>query len=218
MVRLCFDTTLTKKVAMKVMNKARLKKLFIGKNKTAYKLVETEIAIMKRICHPNIVQLYEIIDDPTSAKLYLVMQYISGGTLADAVKKLGKIPLEKCWSYFRGLISGLEYCHEVAGIIHRDIKPENLLIGDNDQVYIADFGISFMIENGSDEARATLGSAQFMAPEICKCGNYKGKQTDLWAAGATLYFMVVGKLPFEAKTKAELTDMIVNKQYFFNFT
>eukprot|EP01022_Parablepharisma_sp_SALTPOND_P004349 TRINITY_DN120140_c0_g1_i1.p4 TRINITY_DN120140_c0_g1~~TRINITY_DN120140_c0_g1_i1.p4 ORF type:complete len:274 (-),score=36.42 TRINITY_DN120140_c0_g1_i1:1856-2677(-) len=196
---------------MKIMNKARLKKLFIGKNKTAYKLVETEVAIMKKVCHPNLVQLYEIIDDPNSNKLYLVMQFISGGTLADCVKKNGKIPLEKCWKYFRNLIQGLEYCHEVAGIIHRDIKPENLLLGPEDTLYIADFGISFMIENGSDEARATFGSAHFMAPEICKCGNYKGRQTDIWAAGATLYYMLMGKLPFDAPTRAALSDCIINK-------
>jgi len=195
------------------MNKMRLKKLFIGKNKTVYKLVETEIAIMKKMCHPNIVQLYEIIDDPKSNKLYLVMKYISGGTLAEKIKKVGKLPPDQCWNYFRDLIQGLEYCHKVAGIIHRDIKPENLLIGEDDTIHIADFGVSFMIENGSDEARATFGSAQYMAPEICKGSNYKGKQTDLWAAGITLYYMALGELPFDGKNRETLSKLIISSEY-----
>ena len=194
------------------MNKARLKKLFIGKNKTAYKLVENEVAIMKKICHPNVVQLYEIIDDPNSNKLYLVMQCISGGTLARRIKELGQIPIEKCWKYFRDLIQGLEYCHVVAEIIHRDIKPENLLLDEHDTLHISDFGVSFMLENGSDESRATFGSAYFMAPEICKCTSYKGRQTDLWAVGVTLYYMVTGKLPFVGANMALLSQAVINTQ------
>jgi [calcium/calmodulin-dependent protein kinase] kinase len=211
--KLCYDTSLDIYVAMKIMNKARLKKLFIGKNKTVYKLVETEIAIMKKMFHPNVVHLYEIIDDPNSNKLYLIMEYISSGTLAEKIKIAGKLPLEQCWSYFRGLIQGLEYCHKVAGIIHRDIKPENLLIGEDGAIHIADFGVSFMIENGSDEARATFGSAQYMAPEICKGRNYKGKQTDIWAAGITLYYMAVGELPFDAKNRETLSKLIISSEY-----
>lgn len=195
---------------MKVMSKAKLKKLLVGKNKTAYKQVENEIAIMKKAIHPNIVQLYETIDDPSSNKLYLIIEYISGGTLLNKIKKQGKIPLEKCWSYFRDIIQGLEYCHEVAGIIHRDIKPENLLIDENDNVRIADFGVSFMIENGSDESKATIGSAYFMAPEICKGTSYKGRQTDIWAAGVTLFYMITAKLPFNAVGITQLYQVIIN--------
>ncbi len=213
-VKLCFDTRLYKKVAMKIMNKARLKKLCLGKDKTAYKLVENEVAIMKKVCHPNIVQLYEIIDDPKSNKLYLVMQYIGGGTLLQRIKQGGKLSADKCWNHFRELVAGLDYCHNVAGIVHRDIKPENLLLDENDMLYISDFGISFMIENGSDESRATLGSAYFMAPEICKCANYKGRQTDIWASGVTLYYMAMGKLPFEATSQSKLAHAIINDPYF----
>ena len=209
-MRLCFDIRLHKKVAMKIMNKARLKKLWIGKNKSAYKLIENEIAIMKKMCHQNIVQLFEIIDDPSSNKLYLVMQFVEGGTLMEKIKEQGKIPLEMNWKYFRGLISGLEYCHVAANIVHRDIKPENLLIDSKDNLYISDFGVSFIIENGSDESRSTFGSAYFMAPEICKCANYKGRQTDIWATGVTLFYMVTGKLPFEGGDMKALSKAVIS--------
>lgn len=212
-VRLCVDTLVHKKVAMKVMCKNRLKKLLVGKNKNAYKQVENEIAIMKKACHKNIVQLYETIDDPSCNKLYLVMEYIPGGTLMAKIKKEGKLPIEKCWSYFRDLIRGLEYCHEVAGIIHRDIKPENLLLGESDCLKIADFGVSFMIEKGSDESKATIGSAYFMAPEICKGTSYKGRQTDIWAAGVTLYYMFTAKPPFQGTGITQLYQIIRETKY-----
>lgn len=71
------------------------------------------------------------------------------------------------WKYFRDLISGIHYLHESVGVIHRDIKPENLLLDDNDKLKIADFGVSFMIDNGCDELTSTAGSNYFFAPEIC---------------------------------------------------
>eukprot|EP00831_Metopus_contortus_P037248 TRINITY_DN29365_c0_g1_i1.p1 TRINITY_DN29365_c0_g1~~TRINITY_DN29365_c0_g1_i1.p1 ORF type:complete len:235 (-),score=34.57 TRINITY_DN29365_c0_g1_i1:67-771(-) len=111
---------------------------------------------------------------------------------------------------FRDLISGLEYCHEVAGIIHRDIKPENLLLDESDCLYLSDFGIAFMIENGSDTSRATFGSSFFMAPEICKGTSYKGRLTDIWAAGVTLYYMLTGQLPFTSPTIPGLHEAIIN--------
>lgn len=76
------------------------------------------------------------------------------------------------WSYFRDLIAGLEYCHECAQIIHRDIKPDNLLLDQDDRIKIADFGVSFIMENGSDEITATAGSNYFFAPEVTKGNSY----------------------------------------------
>ncbi len=210
-MKLCFDTKIQRKAAMKIINKAKLKKLFAGKNVPAYKQLENEIAIMKKMWHPNIVQLYEIIDDPSSNKIYIVMEYIPGGTLLSKIKVTGKLTPDFSRKYFRELIAGLYYCHEVAGIIHRDIKPENLLLGEDGQVRLADFGIAFMMENGSDQATATLGSALFIAPEICNGRSYKGRQTDIWAAGVTLYYMYTGTLPFNGSGLGQLYEQIINK-------
>eukprot|EP00826_Nyctotherus_ovalis_P035673 TRINITY_DN3081_c0_g1_i15.p2 TRINITY_DN3081_c0_g1~~TRINITY_DN3081_c0_g1_i15.p2 ORF type:complete len:207 (-),score=62.21 TRINITY_DN3081_c0_g1_i15:352-972(-) len=182
---------------MKIMNKKKLKRLRVAKQTTAYKLLETEIAIMKKMNHPNIVQLYEVIDDPDYDKLFIIMEYISGGSLSSLMKGVEPMPLEKCWKYFRDLVYGLEYCHEVAGIIHRDIKPENLLIDKDDTLKIVDFGVSFMMNNGSDESKVNLGSALYLAPEICKGSVYKGRKSDIWAAGVTLFRMATNKFPFE---------------------
>lgn len=211
-VKKCFDTILHKQVAMKVLNKKKLKRQFITKEKTSFNLIQNELAIMKKMNHPNTVQLYEIIDDPAFEKLFIIMEFIQGGTIAGLIKKDGKIPVGKCWKYFRELICGLEYCHEIAGIIHRDIKPENLIVSNSDTLKIVDFGVAFMMKDGSDESKATQGSGYYLAPEICKGEIYKGKKTDIWAAGVTLFHMVTGKVPFEAMNVSQLYNTIINKE------
>ena len=90
-------------------------------------------------------------------------------------------------------------------IIHRDIKPENLLIDENDRVKITDFGLSLFAKNGNDLVRNVAGSSLFFSPEIC-IGNvtYRGKKSDVWALGVTLYYMVFKKYPFMARSRDDL--------------
>jgi [calcium/calmodulin-dependent protein kinase] kinase len=98
--------------------------------------------------------------------------------------------------------------HECAGVVHRDIKPENLLIDENDRVKIADFGVSFIMENGSDEIHTTAGSDYFFSPEVCKGINHKGRKSDIWALGVTLYYMIFKKYPFTSNNRPELYNKI----------
>lgn len=77
--------------------------------------------------------------------------------------------------------------HECAGVIHRDLKPENMLIDENDKVKIADFGVSYIMENGSDMISNTAGSNYYFAPEVCQGTIHKGRKSDIWAVGVTLY-------------------------------
>lgn len=111
--------------------------------------------------------------------------------------------------YFRQLISAVEYCHENARIIHRDIKPENILIDENDDIKLSDFGVSFMIEqNGTDDLESSAGSYYYYSPEACIGTTYKGKKSDLWACGITLYFIVYKRYPFEHNVITELFKII----------
>ena len=100
-------------------------------------------------------------------------------------------------NYFRGLISALEYCHVVAKVLHRDIKPENILIGENDVLKLADFGVSQTIEMGDDTLNTKAGTPFYFAPEMNKGTTYRGFPADVWACGVVLYQMALGKkLPF----------------------
>lgn len=149
------------------MSKKRLNRIFISKTRTALTDVEKEIAIMKKLDHPNIVNLIEVLDDPSVDMLYIIMEYVANGSVIKKISTTKPISIQIIWKYFRDLISGLHYLHECAGVIHRDIKPENLLIDENDRLKIADFGVSFIMENGSDDIATTAGSNYYFSPEVC---------------------------------------------------
>ena len=106
------------------------------------------MAILKKLDHPNVLKLIEILNDPNLDKLYLITDFCSNGNLEEHIQK--GLSMDKVWKYFRELIAALEYCHVCAGVIHRDIKPENILIDERDKVKLADFGVSFQMENGDD--------------------------------------------------------------------
>ena len=161
-------------------------------------------------------RLIEVIDDPEHNKLLLIMEYIKNGSVLERIEgKKGKEALAKgeIWRYFRDLIYGVEYCHEKAGIIHRDIKPENLLLDHRKNLKIVDFGVGFIMEDGLDDITTTQGSSYYLAPEVCQGIKHKGRKSDIWACGITLYHMVVGKVPFISKDIPSLYEEIINGQY-----
>ena len=92
--------------------------------------------------HKNIIKLKEVIDDPTSRKLYLITDYCKGGTLQDLLNETENgLPEAQVKVYFRSLLSALHYCHEVWSIAHRDIKPENIMLStEADDILLGDFG------------------------------------------------------------------------------
>ena len=94
-------------------------------------MLETEMAVLKKLSHPNVLCLYEIIDDNSINKLYLITELAKNGNLKEKVEKDNLSP-DQIRIYFRQLILALQYCHECANIVHRDIKPENILLDEND--------------------------------------------------------------------------------------
>lgn len=154
-VRLAFDTKLQRECALKIVKKSRKlmrnKQQGEGKYGQASGQLAREIAIMKRLVHPNIVTLYEVLDDPNEDRLFLAMEVVSGGALMrdealhNSGSRTARAPISEqlAKSYFRQLVSGLEYLH-YHGIIHRDIKPSNLLVTREGVLKISDFGVSML--------------------------------------------------------------------------
>ncbi|XP_055963112.1 calcium/calmodulin-dependent protein kinase kinase 2 isoform X2 [Sorex fumeus] len=158
--------------------------------------VYQEIAILKKLDHPNVVKLVEVLDDPNEDHLYMVFELVNQGPVMEVptVKPLSE---DQARFYFQDLIKGIEYLH-YQKIIHRDIKPSNLLVGEDGHVKIADFGVSNEFKGSDALLSNTVGTPAFMAPESLSETRkiFSGKALDVWAMGVTLYCFVFGQCPF----------------------
>eukprot|EP00759_Apiculatamorpha_spiralis_P043289 PhF_6_TR40776/c2_g1_i6/m.61524/K07359/CAMKK2; calcium/calmodulin-dependent protein kinase kinase 2 len=207
---------------------------------TAIQLVRQEIKIMSKLSHPNLVSLKAVIDDDEAEKLYMVLEYMSGGVL-------GSTPDPSCREcpadhhldvaalrhQFLDVLHGLQYLHRM-GIIHMDIKPENVLLDSDGVCKLADFGVSTIItENFSksnlkkstnssstttscdDRMKGAGGTPLFFAPEILTNQRvFHGRSTDVWAFGVTLYLSVYGVTPFAACSPDEYREKVVSQDVF----
>ncbi|KAL2340595.1 hypothetical protein Fmac_008535 [Flemingia macrophylla] len=176
-------------VAIKVIDKEKILKGGLVAH------IKREISILRRVRHPNIVQLLEVM--ATKTKIYFVMEYVRGGELFNKVAK-GRLKEEVARKYFQQLISAVGFCH-ARGVYHRDLKPENLLLDDNGNLKVSDFGLSAV----SDEIRQDglfhtfCGTPAYVAPEVLARKGYDGAKVDLWSCGVVLFVLMAGYLPFQ---------------------
>ncbi|KAI2782930.1 Pkinase-domain-containing protein [Daldinia loculata] len=184
----------------------------IAEAKDALFLIREEVAIMKKLNHPNLVQLFEVLDDPENDSLYMVLEMCKKGVVMKVGLDEQATPYddEQCRLWFRDLILGIEYLH-AQGIIHRDIKPDNLLLTEDDVLKIVDFGVSEMFEKpGHMMTSKSAGSPAFLPPELCQArhGDVPGKPADIWSMGVTLYCLKYGGLPFKRDNVLDMYDAI----------
>ncbi|TGZ81219.1 kinase-like protein [Ascodesmis nigricans] len=179
-------------------------------------LIREEIAILKKLDHPNIVRLYEVLDDPSGDSLYMVMEMCEKGAILDVDLGRTAVPYteDTCRMWFRDMLLGVEYLH-AQGIVHRDIKPDNLLVNRDDVLKIVDFGVSETFEkSGPMRTSKTAGSPAFVPPELCYVGHgdVSGTAVDVWSMGVTLYCLLFGCLPFAERSLMELCEAIKNNE------
>ncbi|KAI7869135.1 kinase-like domain-containing protein [Spinellus fusiger] len=176
-------------------------------------LVRGEIAILKKLHHPHVVKLFEVLDDPNNDSIYMVFEMAHKGVLMKVQVDQVAPPYseEEARRYFREMILGIEYLHN-NDIVHRDIKPDNLLLSSGGMLKIADFGVSEMFIKGNDMLKKSAGSPAFMAPELCAAhhGEVSGKAADVWSMGITLYCLVYGQTPFTTSHLVDLLEQIQN--------
>jgi calcium/calmodulin-dependent protein kinase kinase 2 len=171
---------------------------------------------MKKLNHPNVVSLIEVLDDPTEDSLYMVMEYCKKGVImrVNLEQRADPYPEDTCRTWFRDLILGIEYLH-AQGIVHRDIKPDNCLITEDDVLKIVDFGVSEMFAKESAMLTAkSAGSPAFLPPELCvaRHGDVSGKAADIWSMGVTLYCLKYGRIPFERDQIIDLYEAIKTEE------
>ncbi|RLN52207.1 hypothetical protein BBJ29_000777 [Phytophthora kernoviae] len=195
-VKYAVNTETDERVAIKVLDKEKIQKQNMGAQ------IKKEISIMKMVRHKHVVVLKEVLASRT--KIFIVLELITGGELFDKI-----------------LVDGVQYCHE-NGVCHRDLKPENLLLDENGDLKISDFGLSALYEGGGpdgpESSRASLlhttcGTPNYVAPEVLADKGYDGRAADVWSMGVILYVLLAGFLPFDEPTMSALFRKIQKAEF-----
>jgi serine/threonine-protein kinase len=171
-----------------------------------------------RMAHPTIVRVYDAGEDieqdsrGNSVKHpYIIMEYVKGKLLRDILHER-RLSIEEAVNYASGVLTALEFSHK-AGVIHRDIKSANIMITENDQVKVMDFGIARAISDSSATMANTvgiMGTAQYFSPEQAKGENVDAR-TDLYSTGVLLYEMLAGRAPFKGDTAVSVAYQHVSE-------
>ncbi|XP_035516636.1 serine/threonine-protein kinase DCLK2 isoform X2 [Morone saxatilis] len=199
-VKECVERSTGKEFALKIINKAKCS----GKEH----LIENEVAVLRKVKHPNIIMLIEEVD--TSSELYLVMELVKGGDLFDAITSSAKYTERDATVMVYNLAGALKYLHSL-NIVHRDIKPENLLVFEypdgTKSLKLGDFGLATVVEG---PLYTVCGTPTYVAPEIIAESGY-GLKVDIWAAGVITYILLCGFPPFrsESNMQEDLFDQIL---------
>ncbi|XP_023159860.2 serine/threonine-protein kinase GA29083 isoform X2 [Drosophila hydei] len=193
--------------ALKIIDKSKCK------GKEHY--IDAEVRVMKKLEHPHIISLIMDVDQQTN--MYLVLEYVSGGDLFDAITQVTRFSESQSRIMIRHLGSAMSYLHSMS-IVHRDIKPENLLVeldeyGNVVQLKLADFGLACEV---TEPLFAVCGTPTYVSPEILLEVGY-GLKIDVWAAGIILYILLCGFPPFVAPDNQQepLFDAIISGVYEF---
>ena len=139
------------------------------------------------------------------------MEYANGGELFDYIVKRKRLQEQDACKFFQQLLAGVEYIHKVR-ICHRDLKPENLLLDENNNIKIVDFGLSNIYKEG-ETLKTACGSPCYASPEMIAGKRYVGLSSDIWSCGIILYAMTCGYLPFEDPNTNKLYKKILNCDY-----
>jgi calcium/calmodulin-dependent protein kinase I len=192
-------------VAIKCIDKKALK----GKEES----LENEIKVLRKLRHPNIVQLFDTYDE--KQYVYLVMELVTGGELFDRIVAKGSYTERDASNLIRQVLEAVAFMHR-NGVVHRDLKPENLLYYNHDEdskIMISDFGLSKTEESGI--MATACGTPGYVAPEVLQQKPY-GKAVDVWSIGVIAYILLCGYPPFYDENDANLFAQIIKGEYEFD--
>uniref|UniRef100_A0A671WTT9 Serine/threonine-protein kinase DCLK2 n=1 Tax=Sparus aurata TaxID=8175 RepID=A0A671WTT9_SPAAU len=205
-VRECVEHSTGREYALKIINK--------GKCRGKEHMIQNEVAILRRVKHPNIVLLIEEMD--TYNELYLVMELVKGGDLFDAITSANRYTERDASGMLYNLANAIKYLHSL-NIVHRDIKPENLLVYEHadgsKSLKLGDFGLATVVDG---PLYTVCGTPTYVAPEIITETGY-GLKVDIWAAGVITYILLCGFPPFRGSSDDQevLFDQILMGQLEF---
>lgn len=175
------------------------------------KNLQMETDILRRVKHPNIIQMKAIYE--TNEYLFLVMELVTGGELFDKIVEKGCYTEKEAAMLMHKIVSAIDYLHDM-DICHRDLKPENLLLASEHQdteVKIADFGLSKIV-NQKVMMQTACGTPGYVAPEVLSATGYD-REVDMWSIGVITYILLCGFPPFFGETVPELFEQIMSASY-----
>ncbi|XP_053321791.1 maternal embryonic leucine zipper kinase [Spea bombifrons] len=202
-VKLATHILTREKVAIKIMDKDSL-----GDDLPR---VKTEIDAMKNFSHQHVCRLYHVIETPK--KIFMILEYCPGGELFDYIIAKDRLSEEEARVFFRQIVSAVAYIHS-QGYAHRDLKPENLLIDEDQNLKLIDFGLCAKPKGGMDYHLMTCcGSPAYAAPELIQGKAYIGSEADIWSMGVLMYALMCGYLPFDDDNVMALYKKIMRGKY-----
>lgn len=204
-VYLARDLTLEREVAIKVINTG-------AGSREIYDRFRREARTAAKLSHPNIVSLYAF--GEVEGMPYFVMGYVRGESLADRLRRDGKLPEEEARRVLAEIAGALDHAHR-QGVVHRDIKPDNVLLEDESgRALLTDFGVAKAIGTGETLTRhgTVVGTPHYMSPEQASGRSDIDGRSDLYSLGVMGYAMLAGRLPFEGKTAADVLTQHLTRE------
>ena len=194
-VYLARDLILNREVAIKVL------RFDFQDDQNAIRRFQREALAATEMVHPNIVSVYDVGEE--NGMQYIVMEYVRGTDLKHYIRNYSPIPLDTTVYMMEQILSAVSLAHE-HGIIHRDLKPQNILVDEQGNVKITDFGIAIALsETSLTQTNTLLGSVHYLSPEQAR-GGMSTRQSDIYALGIILYELLTGKVPFEGESAVSI--------------
>ena len=194
-VYLGYDTILDRNVAIKVLRGD------LSNDEKFVRRFQREALSASSLSHPNIVEMYDVGED--NGLYYIVMEYVEGKTLKQLLKKRGSLTLSEAIDIMLQLTDGMAHAHD-SYIIHRDLKPQNIMIKDDGQVKITDFGIAMALNATQlTQTNSVMGSVHYLPPEQA-AGKGSTIKSDIYSLGILFYELLTGELPFKGDSAVEI--------------
>lgn len=190
-VYLARDLILDRDVAVKVL------RFDFQDNQDAIRRFQREAMAASQLLHHNVVEVYDV--DEEEGQQYIVMEYVKGNDLKTFIREKSPVSLELAVNIMSQILSAIDIAHR-HNIIHRDIKPQNILITENNEVKITDFGIAVVLSDTSlTQTNTLLGSVHYLSPEQARGGSATVK-SDIYALGVVLYELITGEVPYDGES------------------